>query len=287
VPDRYSNKVWKRFRAACDAFFENRRAHYEVEKADEMVNLEAKKALIEEVKAISIEKAGSVDKAIGQVKELQARWKAIGRVPYKDKDSIWKVFRKEIDRFFDDLRANKSRGNTERVKASVESLPEDKRSSNIRFKMTKIRRRMDAATEKINSYSTNILYISKGKSGDGLRKQIQGSIDKEKILLADLEKQMHELQNLLKGPPKEEKKKENKAEAAPEADTDGKEVVEKAAEAKVETPPAEEVAEEKAEETVVESEAIAEEVAVTEEADGKTKEEAEEPESSDSEEKEG
>jgi hypothetical protein len=213
VPERYSNKLWARFRAACDKFFEGRRQHYASRRSDEDANLERKRELIVEVQKVSLEEAGSADAAIAQIKDIQARWKAIGRVPYKDKDTIWKEFRAEIDQFFDDLRANRDRTNYANLKEKVETLPEDKRTRTLKGKIQKLRRKMEAVEQKVEQYSTNILFISKGKSGDGLRAQIQKEIDKENRALQDMRKQMRQLNDLLKNPPAEEKEEETAPEA--------------------------------------------------------------------------
>lgn len=263
VPDRYSNKLWQRFRAACDAFFETRRSHYDALRSDENANLDRKKALIQEVRKISVEEAGSADEAIAQIKEIQARWKGIGRVPYKDKDTIWKEFRAEIDQFFDDLRANRDRSNYAKLKSSVKSLPVDKKTRAIKDKIFRATKKIQASEEMIEQYSTNIQFISKGKSGDALREQIQGQIDKEKRALENSRKHLRQLEDLLKNPPKEEKPKEEEAkkEEAPaeakkadaptekEADAPAEQETEaqpeakasdEAPEAKEETPPSEE-----------------------------------------------
>ncbi len=208
VPERYSNKLWARFRAACDVFFNARREHYSSRRNEEEENLNSKKELIEEVRKISVEEAGGSDKAIELVKDIQARWKAIGRVPYKDKDTIWKEFRKEIDQFFDDLRGNRDRSNYVKLKEKVESLPEDKRSRALKGRIDKLRRKMDAVREKVEQYSTNIQFISKGKSGDGLRNQIQKEIDKETRALEDMRKQLKQLNEMLRNPKPEEAEEE-------------------------------------------------------------------------------
>ena len=63
---------------------------------------------------------------------------------------------------------------------------------------------MQKAEEKVSQYSINIQYISKGKSGDALRNQIQKEIDKEKKQLSEYRKSIKSLNEILKNPPKEE-----------------------------------------------------------------------------------
>jgi len=100
VSRKKSEQIWKRFRAACDAFFENRDKNGG--KTGVGANLEAKKSLIEEVK--SFIPGESKDDAIAALKAFQARFKEIGFVPFKEKDSINGAFKDAIDAQFAKLR---------------------------------------------------------------------------------------------------------------------------------------------------------------------------------------
>ncbi|MDX2245303.1 MAG: DUF349 domain-containing protein [Bacteroidia bacterium] len=202
VPERHSNKLWARFREACDGFFENRRGHYHEVHEDENTNLEAKKALIEEVKQLTANPQGAVDKAIGRVKELQAKWKEIGKVPFKEKDKIWDEFRAEIDKFFGSLDTKREHIQDVKMQAAIESVDDpDERTRTIKQRVTNLRRKITASEEKVNHYSTNILFVAKGKSGDALRSQIQSEIDREVKLIDDWKRKIKKLNEILKNPP--------------------------------------------------------------------------------------
>ncbi|MEZ4773767.1 MAG: DUF349 domain-containing protein [Bacteroidia bacterium] len=202
VPERHSNKLWARFREACDAFFESRRGHYQEIHEDENTNLEAKKALIEEVRKLTANPEGGVDKAIGRVKELQANWKEIGKVPFKEKDKIWDEFRAEIDKFFGSLDMKREQIQDIKMQAAIESVDDpDERTRAIKQRIANIRRKIGASEEKVNQYSTNILFVAKGKSGDTLRNQIQGEIDREVKMLEEWKRKVKKLNEMLKNPP--------------------------------------------------------------------------------------
>ena len=245
VPERHSNKLWNRFREACDGFFEGRRTHYKDLHQDEHQNLEAKKALIEQVRTLNVEELGGREAAIQRIKELQAEWKAIGKVPYKEKDSIWDTFRGEIDAFFEQLSVRRDEVREFRVRKAVESFEEDERGGAVQGKIARLRKKIQAAQEKVDQYSININYISKGKSGDPLRKQIQDEIAKEERLIKELRKEIKLLQEALKNPPAEEAPEvveaaEPQAETAPEAETEPEETAEAEAPAAEEAPEASE-----------------------------------------------
>lgn len=224
VPERHSNKLWNRFRAACDAFFEGRRAHYQKMHEGEYANLDVKKALIEEVKKLTEEENQNIEEAIERVKSIQAEWKAVGKVPYKEKDKIWEVFRKQVDAFFNGLSAKRAQMRDVSMNQKLEEITDDKQRSNaIKERIRRIRRKISQAQESVDQYSTNIQFISKGKSGDSLRAQIQGQIDQEKEQIKAWKAKIKELNELAKNPPKPEAptppaETEEKAEKAPEAE---------------------------------------------------------------------
>lgn len=202
VPERHSNKLWNRFRTACDAFFEARRLHYNELHAEEHENLEKKKALIEEVRKLVAEPQGSVPEMIEQVKEWQRQWRDIGKVPFKEKDKIWDEFRAEVDTFFNSLPAKRSEIREMRTKTSIDSIDDlDERSKAIKDRIQRLKRKISKAKESINQYLDNMDRIAKGKSGDPLRKQIQGEIDKEQQLIDEWKTQVKEFNQMLKNPP--------------------------------------------------------------------------------------
>ena len=93
-----NQRIYERFRAACDKFFENKRAFYVGFKEDMNANLEKKLKLIEKAEALktSTEWKKSTDLFIA----LQKEWKEIGAVPRKKSEQLWKKFRAACDDFF-------------------------------------------------------------------------------------------------------------------------------------------------------------------------------------------
>ncbi len=224
IPDRHSQKLWNRFRAACDGFFEARRQHYQALHSEEKDNLAVRKALIEEVKALQSAELGRND-IVEAIKVLQERWRESGRVPYKEKEKIWQEFRGEIDKVFTALDARKPeprqggegrrsegrRGDREprrndqrrdRPAVRLDQIEDgDERVQAIQGNIARIRRKMAISEEKVEQYSTNIQFIARGKSGDALRAQIQGEIDKEGKLILEMKKEIRSLENLMNNPP--------------------------------------------------------------------------------------
>ena len=93
-----NQKIYDRFRAACDKFFERKRASLTEFKDSMNANLEKKMAIIEEAESLktSTDWKATTDRLI----ELQKQWKEIGAVPRKKSEQIWKRFRAACDEFF-------------------------------------------------------------------------------------------------------------------------------------------------------------------------------------------
>ena len=93
-----NQKIYDRFRAACDAFYSHKRDYYNQFKDSMNANLDKKMSIIE--KAEALKSSTEWKKATDQFIELQKQWKEIGAVPRKKSEQIWKRFRAACDEFF-------------------------------------------------------------------------------------------------------------------------------------------------------------------------------------------
>lgn len=101
-----NQKIYDRFRAACDAFFGRKREYYSGIKGAMNENLEKKEALIEQAEALK--DSTEWKKTTDQYISLQKQWKEIGPVPRKKSEQLWKRFRAACDEFFARRDANAS-----------------------------------------------------------------------------------------------------------------------------------------------------------------------------------
>jgi Domain of Unknown Function (DUF349) len=99
VPRKRSDAVWKRFRAACDRFFERRKPHLDEILAELTQNLAKKEALC--VRAEALAASSDWKETSLQLRDLQREWRDVGPVPRKDVNTISKRFRAACDRFFE------------------------------------------------------------------------------------------------------------------------------------------------------------------------------------------
>lgn len=106
APKKYNVKIFERFRAACDQYFEKKSEFYKRIKSEMEANLEKKKALCEKAEALkdSTNWKDTTEKMIA----LQKEWKTVGTVARKHSDAIWKRFITACDYFFEQKNKNVS-----------------------------------------------------------------------------------------------------------------------------------------------------------------------------------
>ncbi len=129
LPRKQGDELWKRFRAACDRFFERRKPLLDAQRAEEGENLRKKQALIARAQEIAAKAGeGTWGKAIGEIKDLQREWKDIGYVPRRDADAVYQAFRAACDGLFAkrdqarDAEANAHRAEVDRLRAEIEAV---------------------------------------------------------------------------------------------------------------------------------------------------------------------
>ncbi len=102
VPRGKGGALWKRFRAACDAFFDARKAAFDAEDAERAQNLLKKQALCERAEAVATalpkEASAAEREAVQpQIEALRVEWRAIGHVPREEQDAVTRRFRAACD----------------------------------------------------------------------------------------------------------------------------------------------------------------------------------------------
>ncbi len=196
APKKFSNKVWQRFRSACDTFFNNRSVHLKGINSEQEKNLELKKALIEEVKRFNL--SGDTEKDIESLKEFQTRWAEIGFVPIKQKDSVQEEFRAAINDWFDKLNLDEFDRNLERFRVKLSSLDA---GENKEYRIINEREKLVAKIKQletdVNTWENNIGFITQSKKSEGLIKELNAKIEKTKQRLALLQEKLKALDSIL------------------------------------------------------------------------------------------
>jgi len=99
VPQKKGQELWDKFKETCDKVYERVKEHRSAMAGEHQANLERKRELCERVEALA--ESTDWDETADQIKRLQTEWKAIGPVPRKHSNAIWKRFRASCDHFFE------------------------------------------------------------------------------------------------------------------------------------------------------------------------------------------
>ena len=179
VSRRYSDQVWKRFRAACDKFFERKSQHFAGIEDEHEANLQKKLALIDEMLAADIKTEG-----YNAIKEFQRRWSEIGYVPIKQKDAVQKKYKQAVDQMFSILRGSERDRSMNRFKERLQGMKGsgDKRLRNERERLYNKVRQME---QDIALLENNIGFFSKSKNAETMVADIREKIAKAKQELHD------------------------------------------------------------------------------------------------------
>ena len=186
VPKRHTVKIWKRFRAACDTFFNRKNEHFSGRRTEEEANLAAKKALIEEIKAFEI--GPNRNENMEAIKAFQKRWIEIGYVPMKHKDAINKEYRELIDGLFDTMRKNQNEASTNEFREMMEGWKDDPTANDrVRRERNTLQTRIQKLRDEIAAMENNIGFFSNSKNSELMRAEYEKKINKAKEDLKVLE----------------------------------------------------------------------------------------------------
>jgi len=193
VPRKHSEQLWKRFRAACDAFFNNKEKYYSSIGDIQNENLAQKQELIEKVK--NFKHSDNIDDNINKLKEFQNKWIEIGHVPYKNKEKIQKEFRNAINAHFDNLKMDDYDRSILRFRNKLEMIGQSQKSYyKIETEKISIIKKLKKLENDIVLLENNIGFFSSSGNSDSLIKDVRNKIDrarssiellKEKLVLID------------------------------------------------------------------------------------------------------
>jgi hypothetical protein len=116
TPKNTNKEIYKRFRIACDNFYEKKKEYYGEIKKEQQVNLQEKYDLCEKVESLS--ESEDWKNTTNKIINLQKEWKNIGPVPRKKSDQVWNRFRTACDNFFN-RRSEQSAVQSEKEKENL------------------------------------------------------------------------------------------------------------------------------------------------------------------------
>jgi len=185
VPRKHSDKVWKRFRAACDAFFDRKSAHFKNQHGFEEDNLAKKQEIIAAIKGFEVKAEKSMN--LEALKNFQRTWMEIGHVPFNMKDKLQNEYREAIDALIDKMDLSRLEATAADFKSKVEMLksgPEAGRK--LSQERTALANKMKFLQDDILLWENNIGFFANSKQANKLKHEFELKIERAKKELAEL-----------------------------------------------------------------------------------------------------
>jgi len=189
VPRKQSEKSWKRFRKACDHFF-NRKAEF-FAKLDTSYedNLKAKLSIVEELE--KFEPGADVQVAFERLKELQRKWTDIGFVPFNMKDEITNKYRNALNNEFDKLKIGDEDKSILKYKTKLDNLKANpKASRKVRNERDKFFTKIKQLESDIVLWENNIGFFAKSTNADTMIREVEEKIENAKKMIKTLEEKV-------------------------------------------------------------------------------------------------
>ncbi|MDR2883109.1 MAG: DUF349 domain-containing protein [Alistipes sp.] len=181
VSRRHSDAVWKRFRAACDTFFERKNSHFSGVEGGYKDNLEKKRALL-----AAAETRGTDGLTFDDIKEFQRHWGEVGYVPIKQKESIARQYKEIVDRMFAAIRGGEQQRSMEKFRGRVTSLKTAGAGATgrLRHERERLYTKVRQLESDIATLENNIGFFGHSKNAEAMIADVREKIDRSKAEMA-------------------------------------------------------------------------------------------------------
>ena len=182
VSRKVSEKIWQRFRSACDEFFTRKSEYFTAIRGSEQENLEKKEAIIAELKAHTF--GDDKEENLNALKDFQRRWMEIGYVPISEKQRLQKEFRDTINAMFEQLKINAQEAE---INTFREAIRNNKGGHTISDKREQIVEQIQKLRNDINLWENNLGFLASSKQADLLKEEFEKKMQNARQQIALLE----------------------------------------------------------------------------------------------------
>ena len=194
TPRKYSDQVWKRFRAACDKFFEAKAKFFSNVQGEESENLQKKEELIQKI--LGYEFGEDRNANLDAMKAYQKEWLEIGFVPRSEKDRIYTEYRNAINKRFAELKVSADDVRQNRYQSRINDIMRNPNADKLidkekNFLTTKLARLKDD----IVLWENNLGFFSNSKNAEILTAEFRKKIEFAKKEVAELEYKIKMMNN--------------------------------------------------------------------------------------------
>ena len=175
VPKKLGDELWNNFLNACNKFFEARNAAGAGQRNEEHENLEKKKGIIEQLKAlIESEEEGIQQK----MQALTGEYNGIGHVPFREKDALFREYHDTLDTLYKKLNASSARRRLDKFKSNLKDAAQRGENA-VNDERTRLQRRFETLKQELQTYENNLTFLSAtSKKGNSLIDEMNRKMQK-------------------------------------------------------------------------------------------------------------
>ena len=177
VPKKLGDQLWAEFLGACNTFFEARNAAGAGARGEERENLEKKLAIVEQLKAVAQETGEDL---ADKVQKLVEEYNAVGHVPFKEKDKLYKEYHAVLDKLYQDLNISVAKRKLNTFKQNLKQVAERGENA-LDNERTRLFRQYENLKSEIQTYENNLGFLNaSSKKGNSLIDEMNRKVQKLK-----------------------------------------------------------------------------------------------------------
>ena len=177
VPKKLGEQLWNDFLTACNKFFAARNAANAGAHKEEHDNLEKKRSIIEKLKEVTAENTENVQETVQKMIE---EFNAVGHVPYKEKDKVYKEFHDTVDKVYKELHITTARRRLDNFKTNLKSVAKRGEDA-LDNERGRLMRRYEQMKQEIQTYENNLGFLNaSSKNGNSLIDEMNRKVQKLK-----------------------------------------------------------------------------------------------------------
>ncbi|MBR3724332.1 MAG: DUF349 domain-containing protein [Bacteroidales bacterium] len=181
---KVSDKIWHRFRSACDEFFAKKGEFFKDIRSTESDNLAKKTAILEEIKAHQF--GDNKEENLNAIKDFQRRWAEIGHVPMKEKDRIQKEYRSLINSIFEQLKISAREADETNYRERVRSHTSGDQHF-FNSEKNQLLNQIEKMRSDLKLWENNIGFLANSKQADLLKEEFEKKMQNTRQQIALLE----------------------------------------------------------------------------------------------------
>ena len=177
VPKKLGDQLWEEFLGACNKFFEARNAAGASGRGEEYQNLEKKRGIIEQLKAIATESGEGLQE---KVQQLVEQYQAIGHVPFKEKDKIYAEYHAIVDKLYKELNISVAKRRLSKFKDNLRQVTE-RGGDALDNERARLMRQYEQLKSEVQTYENNLGFLNaSSKKGNSLIDEMNRKVQKLK-----------------------------------------------------------------------------------------------------------